>query len=136
MQIRMQQQMTIAVPYISEQEIELSDRRLLQEVRLGDCRHFTGIVPVESSLEHHLKCSLDFNDLHKRLGVAMTGGDPEVLGAVWVGTREVFIDQSLDPDENPGMEGRFRFTVAHEIGHWWLHRGYIQDAPGEIDLFG
>ncbi len=128
--------MTIAVPYISEQEIEYSALRLLQEVRLGDCRRFTGIVPVESILEHHLKLTLDFDDLHKRLGVTMTGEDPEVLGAVWVGTREVFIDQSLDPYENPAMEGRFRFTVAHEIGHWWLHRGYIQDAPGENDLFG
>ena len=92
----------------------------------------TALCQLNGSWKSHLKLSLDFDDLHKKLGIPITGDDPEVLGALWVESREVFIDQSLDPDENPAMEGRFRFTVAHEIGHWWLHRGYIQDTPGEM----
>ena len=33
------------------------------------------------------------------------------------------IDESLDPDANPAKEGRYRYTAAHEAGHWRLHRG-------------
>jgi hypothetical protein len=65
----------------------------------------------------------------------MNGGAPEIFGALWVSSREVFIDQSLDPDENPETEGRYRFTIAHEIGHWRLHRTYISGASQVNDLF-
>lgn len=30
------------------------------------------------------------------------------------------IDESLDPDANPAKEGRYRYTAAHEVGHWRL----------------
>ena len=29
---------------------------------------------------------------------------------------------SLDPSNNPSKRGRGRFTIAHEYGHWMLHR--------------
>jgi IrrE N-terminal-like domain len=132
----MQKQMSIAVPYLSEYEIECAASLLLREVGLGSKRYCTNIVPVESILERHLKLSLDFDDLHTKLGVPISDDGPEILGAIWIESREVFIDQSLDPDANPAMEGRFRFTVGHEIGHWCLHRDYIQDSPAEKDLFG
>jgi hypothetical protein len=32
-------------------------------------------------------------------------------------------------------DGRYRFTVAHEIGHWSLHRGFILAALDAPDLF-
>jgi hypothetical protein len=109
--------MSIAVPYLSEYEIECAASLLLREVGLGSKRYCTNIVPVESILERHLKLSLDFDDLHTKLGVPISDDGPEILGAIWIESREVFIDQSLDPDANPAMEGRFRFTVGHEIGH-------------------
>src|SRR5690606_40603271 len=35
-------------------------------------------------------------------------------------------DLSLDPEENPTREGRYRFTLAHEGGgHWRLHQHLI-----------
>lgn len=34
--------------------------------------------------------------------------------------RRVFIGGNLDPDESPEQEGRYRFTLAHEIGHRYL----------------
>jgi hypothetical protein len=71
---------------------------------------------------------LDFDDLHSKLGIPRTGREPEVFGALWVDSREVFVDQSLDPTENPQMECRYRFTVSHEIGHWRLHRDYLASA--------
>jgi hypothetical protein len=40
-------------------------------------------VPVEKVLEKHLKLTLDFDDLHERLGIPRSGEEPDVLGALW-----------------------------------------------------
>ena len=45
------------------------------------------------------------------------------------------IDRSLDPGENPSMQGRYRFGVGHEIGHWRLHRVYVASDPDQAALF-
>ena len=58
-----------------------------------------------------------------------------VLGAIYVDSRKVFIDQSLDPAENPESEGRFNFTISHEIGHWRLHRHYLANAAAQSPMF-
>lgn len=79
-------------------------------------------VPAEEMLECHLGLSLGFDDLQTRFGGAT------VLGATWIEDQEVQIDQSLDPSENPRIEGRYRFTVAHEAGHWVLHRHQLREA--------
>jgi Zn-dependent peptidase ImmA (M78 family) len=63
-----------------------------------------------------------------------------VHGALWMEAAEVGVDHSLDPDANPRMEGRYHFTLAHEIGHWQLHRRrrlrkpdpLLPFAPGEL----
>ena len=47
------------------------------------------------------------------------------------------IDESLDPEENPSKEGRYRFTLAHEGGgHWRLHRHLFAKDPAQAALFG
>lgn len=58
-----------------------------------------------------------------------------MLGALWADRREVFIDQSLEPEEHPEMEGRYNFSVGHEIGHWRLHRQYLRNADGQVAMF-
>ena len=118
--------MNIAVPFLSENDIERAAASLL--VDFGDLRNGGSIkppVPVEKVLEKHLKLTLDFDDLHERLGIPRSGEEPDVLGALWAESGEVFIDESLDPDEYPEREGRYRFTLAHEIGHWCLHKDYL-----------
>jgi hypothetical protein len=122
------------VPYLSASEIEKEAALLLAEFNIGRGRKLVAPVPVEEVLEAHLKLTLDFDDLHTKLGVPMTGDGPEVFGALWVNSREVFVDQSLDPTANPQMEGRYRFTVSHEIGHWRLHRDHLASAA-HPDLF-
>jgi IrrE N-terminal-like domain len=116
------------VRYLSEAQIEAEAADLLAEFNIGRGLQLVAPIPVEDLLEQHLKLSLDFDDLHSRLGVPSLGNEPEVLGALWADSREVFIDQSLDPDEHPEMEPRYRFTVGHEIGHWQLHREYLQSS--------
>jgi hypothetical protein len=87
-------------------------------------------IPVEEILEAHLELSLGFDDLVKQLGLS------DALGATWVQDRRVLIDQSLDPTDNPTKEGRYRFTVAHEVGHWELHRHLFMENQNQTSLFG
>jgi hypothetical protein len=108
---------------------------------LAEYSHACGItvrppIPVEEILESHLKLTLDFDDLHEKLGIPIMGEKPAILSALWVDTREVFIDQRLDPEEYPWMEGRFRFSIGHEIGHWRLHRDHLTSAPEQSSFFG
>jgi IrrE N-terminal-like domain len=135
MQMQMERHL-MDVKYLSENEIERQAAYLLAEFNVPRGLRLVAPIPVEDLLERHLKLRLDFDDLHSRLGVPRSGEGPEVLGALWAESREVFIDQSLDPVDNPEMEGRYRFTLGHEIGHWQLHREYLIPASKGPDLFG
>lgn len=73
-------------------------------------------VPIDEILELHLGLQLEFGELSERLG------RPGVLGALFASERCVAIDGHLDPNTHPHVEGRYRFTLAHEVGHWILHR--------------
>ena len=33
------------------------------------------------------------------------------------------------------MEGRYRYTLAHEVGHWRLHRHLFSSDPAQVSLF-
>lgn len=127
--------MSLSVPFLSEAEIDRAALTLLRETGLHSIQVPQTIVPVEDVLEKHLRLSLDFDDLHTKLGVSMLDDEPEILGALWVESREVFIDQSPDPHEHPEMDGRYRFTLGHEIGHWWLHRSYLNNNIETEDMF-
>lgn len=121
--------MTIQVKYLSEQQIERDALCMLEAYFHELGRPIQIPIPADEILENHLGLTLDFDDLQTLLGV------PDVLGALWADKREVFIDQSLDPDENPEMEGRYYFSVGHEIGHWRLHRQYLRNAEGQVAMF-
>jgi hypothetical protein len=70
-----------------------------------------------------LKLGIEFDDTHRLFGVPRTDDDPDILGAMFFAKARIVIDQSLDPEEYPAREGRYRFTLAHEGGgHWRLHR--------------
>lgn len=60
---------------------------------------------------------------------------PDVLGATWIQEKKVLIDSSLDPTINSSMEGRYRFTIGHELGHWELHRHLFLKDPRQTSLF-
>lgn len=117
------------VPFLPDADIETHAARLL-----ADCGQ-AGLtiqlpVPVEPILESHLGLHLEFDDLCSRLKL------PDVLGALYLDSGEVAIDTSLDPGERPERLGRFRFTLAHEVGHWQLHRTHVLAHRQQSDLFG
>ena len=129
--------MTKFVPYLADEMIE-GDAALL----LAEYAHARGIViappiPIENIVEKHLKLGIEFDDTHKLFGVPRSGLDPDILAAIFFDDRRIVIDESLDPEENPAKEGRYRFTLAHEGGgHWRLHRHLFAKDPTQAALFG
>ena len=127
--------MTFKVRYLREDAIERDANDLLREYSRACGVHVAAPIPVEHLLEFHLRLSLDFDNLHERLGIPLTGDVPDILGALWVDSREVFVDQSLDPEDRPWLEGRYRYTLGHEVGHWQLHRDQLGVSAGQGSLF-
>ena len=120
--------MSLTVPFLPDVAVEASASALLAAYARRAGSQIRP-VPVESILQDHLRLHLGFDDLRTRLGV------PDVLGALYMDSGEVVIDQTLDPDEHSSVLGRYRFTLAHEIGHWELHRTLFAFQQCQDDLF-
>ena len=125
------------VPYLADEAIERDSVSLIEEYE-----HARGVtieppIPIEDILEKHLKLRIEFDDLHARHNVPRPeNGQTDILGAIY-GDGSIFIDESLDPEENPVREGRYRFTLAHEGGgHWRLHQHLIKEDTAQASLFG
>lgn len=86
-------------------------------------------IPLDELVEIHLQLPFEIVDLRSQFG----GHD--VMGAIWFNDGTIRIDASLDPHEFPHLRGRYNFTVAHEVGHWRLHRAQLLDDPNERTLF-
>jgi len=116
------------VDYLKKEQIETATLELIQAYgkKYGEV---SIPVPVEEMLECHLGLGLEYGDLKEATGFG------DVLGATWIKDRRVVIDTSLDPTEYPDQEGRCRFTLAHEVGHWQLHRIYFEIDPLQRTIF-
>lgn len=82
-------------------------------------------IPIDEMVELYLKLDFAVVDLAALLGTK------DVLGATWFEEQKVRIDQSLE-----GKEGRISFTIAHEVGHWILHRPQYEADKVTVPLFG
>lgn len=116
------------VPYLRESEIEREAELLLDE--WSETGHEVSMpIPLDEIVECHLRLAFHVEDLRKRFG------DHGVLGAIWFSDGTVRVDSSLDPVEHPEMRGRYNFTIAHEVGHWRLHRAHLRCDPSQAMLF-
>jgi hypothetical protein len=102
--------------FMKDQEFENEAALLLAEYGNKHYQVMAPPVPVDEMVELYLGLSLEFLDMQKLFGVG------DVHGALWVNEKRVGIDQRLDPATYPAMLGRYHFTLAHEAGHWRLHR--------------
>ena len=127
--------MAIKVRYLSENEIEKEAELLLAEYAETTDAPIKLPVPIDDITIYHLALRLDFADLHETLRIPMLRDQPDILGAIWVDTEAILIDRSLDPKNNPAMTGRYHFSVAHEVGHWRLHRSYVAKDASQASLF-
>jgi hypothetical protein len=117
------------VPYLTDSRIEDEARLLLDEWAERKGEDITFPVPIEDIIELHLGLQFCIADLQSELG------HPDVLGGIWFGDRKIKVDQSLDFSSNPNVRGRYFFTLAHEVGHWRLHRTVLADDPNAQKLF-
>ena len=127
--------MSQGLPYLSTDAIERDAAQLLAEFAHARRVTLGPPISIDDVIEKHLELSIDFDDLHVLHDVPRpASGATAILGAI-DGDGSIFVDESLDPDEDPSQEHRYRFTLAHEAGHWQLHRLLIMgDAPQTLLL--
>lgn len=111
--------------YIPEKHIERKTHELLLRYQKDRNIIIQEAVPIEDIIENHLKIHLQFGAIDK---LTLAELDLE-QGTVKVNTN------LLNPDNDNFNEGRYNFTLAHEIGHWELHRHQIIPNPDQGQLF-
>ncbi|MBX3528872.1 MAG: ImmA/IrrE family metallo-endopeptidase [Rhodoblastus sp.] len=128
--------MTKFVSYVPDEAIEKDAQALLAEYAHARGVTIEAPIAIDDIIEKHLKIGVEFDDMHRRFGVPRSGIglDPDILGAIYFDRKRIVIDESLDPDTNPAKEGRYRYTAAHEVGHWRLHRGLFGKDPAQTSL--
>ncbi|MFO0344698.1 MAG: ImmA/IrrE family metallo-endopeptidase [Labrys sp. (in: a-proteobacteria)] len=128
--------MGLKVAYLSDEKIERDAEALLAEYARYRGVHIEAPIPIDDIIEKYLKVGIEFDDTHQLLGVPRSGlgFNPDILGAIFFEQKRIVIDESLDPDANPAMEGRYRYTAAHEVAHWRLHRGLFVKDPAQTSL--
>jgi Zn-dependent peptidase ImmA (M78 family) len=114
-------------PYLTDAAIEVAAASLLHD-------SFGAEVPAPVDLEaivFDLLCEkhgLVFND---ELDLRAQSAD-EVLGRMRPLANTIEVSAHI---RESGRTGRYRFTVAHELGHWALHRPLFLGAADQGDLF-
>lgn len=116
--------MELKVPFLADRQLESAATELLRKYAKWKGTPPRPPIPVDDIVEGLLELSLSIGDLRTRLG------KNDVLGATWLDDGHVMIDSSLE-----GNEGRFSFTLAHETGHWVLHRPIIEMEKVTVPLF-
>lgn len=116
------------LPFLKDRDFEDEATLLLAEYGQKHGVVSAPPVPIDEIVELHLGLCLEFNDMQQLFGVN------DVHGALWVKQLRVGIDCRLDPASNPRMLGRYRFTLAHEAGHWRLHRQFFKRAANQLHL--
>jgi Zn-dependent peptidase ImmA (M78 family) len=98
----------IKVPFLTPAQIESAARELLAKYTRWKEEDLKPPIDVDEIVEGYLELDFEVTDLKEVIGIG------DVLGATWFDEKRVCVDSSLE-----GNEGRFAFTVAHEIGHYY-----------------
>ncbi len=117
------------IPFLHEKQIEREADLLLAEYAEIIEPVLEPPVPIEELVGTVLQLRHQFLDLRSRFPYA------DVHGAIWFEDALIGIDSNLNPDLFPRRRGRYHFTLAHEIGHWRLHRQHYITNPAERRLF-
>ena len=124
------------VPFLPKHRIEQDAAALLVEFERAHQVSLKPPIPLEDIAEKHLQLRCDFDNLYELLDLeSPASAEPDILGLLRFDDRQIFIHECLDPEEHPAMEGRYRFTLAHEVGHWRLHRTHFVQVAAQLSLF-
>lgn len=116
-------------PYLRGSQIDAAARALLIKA-FGEHVPRAHRVDLSALLYDYLceREDLVFND-ESQLG--LVDGEP-VLGKMRPYQNEILICATV---KREGPDGRYRFTLAHEVGHWVLHRPLFLASRQQPDLF-
>ena len=118
-----------------EQAIEAVARRVLKAYDYNLILPSSRAVPVFEIAEKLLKLEVEYQYIRNNgriLGetvfmdamVPLYNGDEKKYELVFIPAGTVILDASLLSKKS---EGRLRYTLAHEIGHWVLHQSVYSD---------
>jgi Zn-dependent peptidase ImmA (M78 family) len=105
------------VPWLSKETISRKATELMVGFQALAKYEVKPPIPVEDIIERYLGLRLIYDDLTRVFG-------RDVLGAVYVQSKAICINERLFESSS---EGRLVFTIAHEVGHWVLHRQYATE---------
>lgn len=97
------------VKNITTEDIELAAETLLEEYRITSKRERFPIL-VENIAEQFLGYNIDITN-------EGLFANPKLLGGISFETDTIYVNASIEDHE-----GRYNFTIAHEIGHHALHK--------------
>ncbi|PWX16581.1 hypothetical protein CYK66_09080 [Clostridium perfringens] len=121
---------------------------LIAENELNKCEedYFIrdGVINIELFIEKHFKLELEYKKLvTDQIAILFVDGFStcvlpeedddfdEEINIIVINPRTIVINTKYDLNEN---EGRLRFTMAHEVSHWILHRKYTNNYIDENNL--
>lgn len=115
-------------PYLTEAEIDGEAATLIHAV-FGEPWRQRSPVDLDTIVYEYLspRENLSFND---EADLPLEGGEV-VLGKTLPVRGKILLNRVLKEDE----PGRGRFTLAHELGHWVLHRKLFLAQRETLDLF-
>ncbi len=92
---------------------------------------------VEHWKREGLSAGFDIDRLIDRLDLGLLWRPIEPVGGRQVAAELIARERLVTLNENlrvllDGNPGFYRFTIAHELGHWDLHCGSVRDGSGEI----
>jgi Zn-dependent peptidase ImmA (M78 family) len=112
-------------PFMQNQAIEHEASNVLRGYFKSKGLPVTLPIPVENIVGKHLGLSFEIRELP----------DNYILGYYDAADRIIVVNEHIDPMINEAAnQGRFNFTIAHEIGHHSLHRYLILNELSQFDL--
>ena len=109
----------IEFPELSDEQIEASAMQLLSDYSEFSGSTVSTPIPVESIAEHFLGYEIEISD-------EGLFADPEYLGGIVFSENLIQVNASVEANE-----GRYNFTIAHELGHHVLHREIYLGASSD-----
>ena len=109
------------IPKLSDTDIEQVANNLLNDYENNSQWTPQCPIPVERIAEKHLGYRIEItdDDIYK---------DTEILGGIIFADKVIQINGSIEDHD-----GRYSFTIAHELGHHCLHKELFQKLGIEPD---
>ena len=109
------------IPKLSDTDIEQVANDLLDDYQNNSQWTLKCPIPVERIAEKHLGYHIEItdDDIYK---------DAEILGGIIFADKVIQINGSIEDHD-----GRYSFTIAHELGHHCLHKELFQKLGIEPD---